>query len=233
MSKTLLNITISVLCLTLFNCKNESGEFNNYKYADQENVIICDNLDTKLYFEALLSFENDIVNKYDPTSKSIRRGYSFFTRDILAGRAGIEEIVSPHSMEVFEALKKDTDLWNKDNTINYNSKLLTCIGNNFKNNNLKTTFNALVSTNSMRPEIFGAPLIKLVKNAHDDRYMAAYVAFDLFYANLFDVDAEKVMQKAENTNIVKPEPSFNPAAKSNPDNLKISNPEKVKELINK
>ncbi|HLV39323.1 hypothetical protein [Xanthomarina sp.] len=223
MSKTLLKLTFFVVSLTLFNCKNESATFNNYKYADQENILVCDNLDTKLYFEALLSFEDDMTDKYDPTNKNLRRGYSFFTREALAGKADYQEIVSPHTMEVFKALKNDTDLWNKDNTINYNSKLLTCIGNNFRNNDLKTTFHALVSTNSMRSEIFGVPLIKFVKNAHEDRYMAAFVAFDLFYANLFDVDPTKVTEK----------PQTNEAAKSNPNNNILNDPEKVKELIKK
>lgn len=200
MSKRLLKLIIIALSVTLFNCKNETTTFNDYKYVDQENILICDNLDTKLYFEALLSFEDDITDKYDPNKKDIRRGYSFFTRDALAGTVNYQEVVSPHTMKVFEVLKKDTDLWNQDNTINYNSKLLTCIGNNFRNNDLKATFQALVSTSSMRSEIFGVPIIKFVKNSHEDRYMAAYVAFDLFYANLFDVDPTKVTEKPEAQN---------------------------------
>ncbi|MCX7550052.1 hypothetical protein [Xanthomarina sp. F2636L] len=200
MSKNLLKLTIIVLCLTLFNCQDESASFNNYKYADQENILVCDNLDTKLYFEALLSFEDDITDKYDPKNKNIRRGYSFFTRDAINGKVNFQEIVSPHTMEIFEALKNDKDLWQTDNSINYQSDLLNCLSKNFKNKDLQATYNALVSTNSMRADIFGAPLIKLVKNAHEDRYMAAYVAFDLYYANLFNVDPALVSEKPKNNN---------------------------------
>ncbi|MCX7547195.1 hypothetical protein OS188_04430 [Xanthomarina sp. F1114] len=204
MNKSLIKLLIVTFSLTLFNCKNETSTFNDYKYADQENILVCNGLDTKLYFEALVSFEDDMTDKYDPSTKNLRRGYSFFTRDALAGKVNFQEIVSPHTMKVFEALKKDTDLWNQDNSINYNSKLLTCIGNNFRNNDLKATFHALVSTNSMRSDIFGPPLVKFVKNSHEDRYMAAFVAFDLFYANLFNVDPTKVKEKEQVSNTNQP-----------------------------
>ena len=55
MSKSQLKLTIIALCLTLFNCKKETASFTNYKYADEENVIVCENVDSKLYMEALLS----------------------------------------------------------------------------------------------------------------------------------------------------------------------------------
>ncbi|MEO8935130.1 MAG: hypothetical protein ABI295_12565 [Xanthomarina sp.] len=198
MSKQLLKFTIILLSLTVFTCKNDSVTFNNYKYIDQENILVCELVNTQLYFEALLSFEDDISNRYDPEHKNIRRGYSAFTRDALNKTLNFQDIVSPHTMEIFEVLKNDTDLWHSNNTLNYNSKLLTCIGDNLKNEGLKTTFKALVSTHSMRPDIFGAPLTTQVKNAHQDRYMAAYVAFDLFYANLFDIDPTKVIENKRN-----------------------------------
>lgn len=199
MSKTLLKLTFMTLSLTLFNCKNETTSFNNYKYANQENVLVCENVDTKLYLEALLSFEEDITSYYDPKTKDLRRSYSFYTRNAIANKTIYQDLVSPHTMEVFEALKNDKDLWNTDNSINYNSELFSCIGNNFKNKDLQTTFKALVSTNSMRPQLFGAPLTKHVKNSHEDRYMAAYVAFDLFYANLFNIDPTTITENSQKT----------------------------------
>jgi hypothetical protein len=219
MSKTHLKLTFIALCLTFFNCNNESAPFNNYKYANEETVLICDNLDTKLYDEALLSFEDDITYKYGANNKDLRRAYSFFTRDAINNKANYQEIVSPHTMEVFEALKKDKNLWNQDNSINYNSEIMTCVGQNFQNEDLQTTFNSLVSINSMRPDIFGAPLVKHVKNAHEDRYMATYVALDLFYSNLFDVDPETITEKTET----------NDTAKSNPNKVLISDEKRVQE----
>jgi hypothetical protein len=219
MRKTLLNLTIIALFLTLFNCKNESSTFINYKYATEENILVCENLDTKLYIEALLSFEDDITDKYEPKNKNLQRSYSFFTRDALAKKADYQAIVSPHTMEVFEALKKDKDLWNKDNSLNYNSDIITCVSKNFKVKDLQTTFNALVSTNSMRSDIFGAPLLKHVKNSHEDRYMATYVALDLFYANLFNVDPTKVIERPKTES----KPATNDTAKSISKKINLNN----------
>jgi len=197
MSKSQLKLTFIALCLIFFNCKKETASFTNYKYADEENVLICENVDSKLYMEALLSFENDITNYYDPKTKDLRRSYSFYTRDALGNKAKYQDLLTPHTMEVFEALKNDSDLWKEDQSINYNSDLITCLGNNFKIHGLQTTFKALVSTNSMRPELFGAPLLKYVKNAHEDRYMAAYVAFDLFYTKLYDIDPTTITEDSQ------------------------------------
>ena len=162
MSKTLLKLPFFLICLTLFNCKNESNTFN--KYEDQENTLVCNHVNTKLYFEALLSFEDDITEKYDPVQKNIRRAHTAFVRDVFHKRANYLDIASPYTIKIFKALKNDKDLWLSDNTINYNSKLLTCIGNHLQNEELKTTYQALISTHSMRPDIFGAPLVPLVKN---------------------------------------------------------------------
>lgn len=198
MSKLQLKLTFIALCLTLFNCKKETASFTNYKYADEENVIVCENVDSKLYMEALLSFEDDITSYYDPKTKDLRRSYSFYTRDALGNKAKYQDILTPHTMEVFEALKNDKDLWT-NNSINYNSDLFTCLGNNFRIPSLQTTFKALVSTNSMRPELFGAPLLKHVKNAHEDKYIATYVAFDLFYAKIFDIDPTTITEDSQKT----------------------------------
>ncbi|GGG58082.1 hypothetical protein [Bizionia arctica] len=209
MNKTLLKLSIITICLTLLNCKKDSESFNNFKYATEENVLVCENLNTKLYLEALLSFEDDITDKYNPSNKDLRRSYSFFTRDAIAGNANYQDIVSPHTMEVFEALKDDQDLWNADNSINYNSDIMTCVSNNFKNKGLQTTFHALISANNMRSDYFRAPLNKHVKNSNQDRYMATYVALDLFYANLFDVDPTQVTEKPKTQNTATSENNAN------------------------
>jgi len=198
MSKTQLKLTFIALCLTFFNCKKETAEFTNYKYANEDSSFLCENLDSKLYLEALLSFEDDITTYYDFNGRDLRRSYSFYTRDALGNKAKYQDILTPHTMEVFEALKKDKDLW-LNNSINYNSDLFTCLGDNFRIPSLQTTFKALVSTNSMRPELFGAPLLKHVKNSHEDRYIATYVAFDLFYAKIFDIDPTTITNDSQKT----------------------------------
>ncbi|MFL0353735.1 hypothetical protein [Xanthomarina sp. GH4-25] len=201
MSKTLVKLTFIALCLTLFNCKNDSATFDDYKYANPGDILICDNLDTKLYVEALLSFENDIASVYGKEQKNLQFAHFFYFSEALANKADYETFVSPHTMKVFEALKKDKNLWNEDNSINYHAEIFTCILNNISVDGLQTTFNALVSTNSMKPELFGEPLKNHIKDAHRDRYMAMYVALDLFYAKLFDVDPTKITERTESNNI--------------------------------
>jgi hypothetical protein len=104
-------------------------------------------------------------------------------------------MVSEHTLKVFEALKQDNDLWNPNNPVsklNYKSKLMDCISKNIKDNDLKTTLNALLTTNSMTPELYGAPLLSKYRLAITDKALASYIAFDLYYAKLFDVDVTQV-----------------------------------------
>ena len=53
-AKSHLILILSVF--TLFNCKQENT-FSEYQYADKEQVIACDNCNSKLFNEALYSFE--------------------------------------------------------------------------------------------------------------------------------------------------------------------------------
>lgn len=195
--KTLLKLTVVVLCLSFYSCKNEpaAATFNDYKYTDTENVLNCTEVDTKLYNEALLSFEDDIVKAYNSRNNDPRVAYTTFFRTHLGNRVNFQDVVSPHTMKVFEALKGQPDLWNSDNSINYNAPIFKCLSSNFKNQSLATTFNALVQTNSMRLDLIGAPLQNEVKNASSDRYLSTYIALDMFYANLFKVDPTKVTEK--------------------------------------
>ena len=53
----------------------------------------------------------------------------------------------------------------------------------------------------MSTRLFGAPLMSNYRDLLKDKYLAAYVAFDLYYAKLFNKDLS-------NTNIEKPEQSY-------------------------
>ena len=80
-----------------------------------------------------------------------------------------------------------------------NSSIIKCISSNIIDKNLKTTFNALISTNSMTPKLFGTPLMTKYRNLINDKYLATYVALDLYYAKLFDVNLADI-------NFNKPQP---------------------------
>ncbi|WP_104734226.1 hypothetical protein [Hanstruepera ponticola] len=207
--KTLLKLTVLVLCLSFYGCKNEpsAATFDDYKYADSENVLNCNDIDTKLYNEALLSFENDILKAFNSRNNDLRVAYTTFFRTLQGNRVQFQDVASPHSMKVFEALKGQPDLWNDDNSINYRADIFNCLSSNFKNQSLATTFNALVQTNSMRLDLIAAPLQKVIKNANSDRYLAAYIALDMYYANLFNVDPTKVIEKPETDEAIQTTPS--------------------------
>ena len=197
--KTHLNILALLFVFTLLSCKKENS-LSEYKYADKAIVLTCDNLNSKLYHEALYTFENDLLTFYGEKKEntSLIQAYSQFIRGAVSSRINYRDMVSPHTLTVFEALKKEDDLWLLNDTkshLNYDSKIISCISNNIIDAGLKTTFNALLTTNSMSPKLFGAPLMSNYRTVINDKYLATYIAFDLFYAKLFDVDFTEV--KAE------------------------------------
>lgn len=190
------NFIAFLLVLTLVSCKKENT-FTDYKYADKPVVLNCENFDSKLYHEALYAFEQDILDFYSKRNpkNSLIQAYNLFIREAVSGRATYENIISKHTVQVFEALKSESNLWSMDtnaNHLNYNNSFVNCISNNMHDKDLKATFNALVSTNSMNSKLFGAPLMSNYRSVLQDKYLAAYIAFDLYYAKLFDIDFTKI-----------------------------------------
>jgi hypothetical protein len=193
---TKLTLFSFLLLLFIFSCKKENT-FTDYKFSDKPETITCEGLNNALFKEALYSLEDDLLNFYQKTNPktSLTQAYSQFLRLSIYGRLKHEDIISEHTLSVFKALKNESDLWDTNNTksyLNYNSAIIQCISNNIKDEALKTTFNALLSTNSMSPKLFGSPLINKYRNALNDKYLATYMALDLFYAKLFDIDFTKI-----------------------------------------
>jgi hypothetical protein len=193
---TKVSIITFLFTLILFNCKNDTA-LSEYKYSDKPIVLNCNNLNSKLYNEALYSFENDILNYYGgiSTKKSLLRAYSQFIRYAVYDRVNYSELMSEHSLKVFEALKNDKTLWDVNNSkshLNYSSPLFKCIAENITDQDLQKTLNALLTTNSMSPKLFGAPLLTRYKGAETDKALASYIAFDLYYSKFFDIDLSKV-----------------------------------------
>ncbi|WP_418603221.1 hypothetical protein [Hwangdonia sp.] len=197
-----------VIALTfgLMSCKNENT-LQEYKFADKGLVLSCKNVNSKLYSEALFAFEDDILKYYGKNNPnaSLVQAYGQFIRNAIYGRLKYEDIVSPHTVKVFETLKNENDLWDANNPesyLNYNGALVKCIAINMQNPDLRATFNSLLKVNSMSPKPFGAPLMSNYRHALSDKYLAAYIAFDLYYAKLFNKDfssanAEKPVQKVD------------------------------------
>ena len=189
-------LLVITLTIGLLSCKKENT-FTDYKYADKPATISCEGINSKLYKEALYTFEDDILNYYKKAkpNTSLVQAYSQLIRNAVYGRIKFEEIISAHTVAVFQALKKEDHLWDANSSIshlNYNSIVIDCISKNIQDKSLNTTFNALVSTNSMSPKLFGAPLMSKFTRTSNDKYLATYIALDLYYAKLFDVDLSKI-----------------------------------------
>lgn len=187
-----INLFAFLLIITLFNCKN-GPTFNDFQYADKPETITCSNIDANLYKEALYAFENDILNFYgkDKPNTTLTQAYYQFLRDANAKRVKYAEIASEHTLKIFEALKGEANLWDAENPnshLNYHGSLMNCVTTNIHDEQLKTTLNALISTGSMSPKLFGAPLMTKYRGILSDKYLATYMAFDLFYANLFNLN---------------------------------------------
>ncbi|MDG1729870.1 MAG: hypothetical protein P8K68_08060 [Algibacter sp.] len=212
-----------LLVATLLSCKKENT-FSNYKYADKPQAFTCEGINSKLYNEALYSFEDDILNYYKKGNENYRLdlAYSQAIRNSVFGRLKMEEIVSKHTVEIFEALKKQNNLWAispSKTQLNYNNVLTGCISSNIKDNALKTTFDALISTNSMSPKLFGPALVTKYRNTLNDKNLALYVALDLYYAKMFNIDFSKVnLDKPEQKvdfNVLPPKTEVDPHAGHN------------------
>ncbi|GAA3575282.1 hypothetical protein [Snuella lapsa] len=204
---TKIKFIAALLIFTLFNCKQKTT-LSEYKYADKNTVLNCEDAKSKLYNEALFSFENDILNFYGKNNnkQSLTTAYAQFIRNTQYNRVKFNELVSEHSLEIFNVLKEDTSLWQVGNTqsnLNYYSPLFKCIASNIENKDLKTTLNALLDTHSMSQKLFAPPLQSNYRFAIKDKYLAAYIAFDLFYAKLFDVDLTVVKTQSQSVDFNK------------------------------
>lgn len=194
---------VITLVISLVSCKKETP-FTDYKYADKPETITCDNLDAKLLKEALYTFEDDIVNHYDAQTKNLSRAYNRLLNETLSNRLKYDDVISAHTANVFEAMKNNASLWNQGNAksnLNYNSEILKCIVSNIKDNRLKSTFNALISTNSMSPALTGDAIKGAVGRLLNDKYLATYVALEFYYAKLFDVDFTTINFEEPQTNV--------------------------------
>ncbi|KJD34395.1 hypothetical protein PK35_00905 [Tamlana nanhaiensis] len=188
-------ITIT-LCLS---CKQKSqATLTQYKYADKNPTISCNIETDDLFKEALYSFENDIINAYDKNGLNKLRAYRTFITYSMTNRVQFDKIISKQTKAVFDVLKTHTNLWD-GNHLNYNHNLLSCLTQKMMDKNLKTTFKALVSTNSMSQQIF-TPALQSNTSYSNDPYLQTFIALDYFYAKLFQVDFNSVDFEANETN---------------------------------
>lgn len=200
-----IKLLLVLLIFNLTSCKKENStpSFTDYQFSDQPQTVNCPNADNKLLNEAVYAFENDIVNYYDAKNKTVIRGYNGFLRQAISSKkVAIEEFVSEHSVNIAKALK-DSGIFNNKG-LDYNLDIIKCIAENMNTGDLKTTFNALLTTNSMSKTLYGPALGGKASDISKDKYLGLYVALEYYYAEINKTDFSKVDFKNRETKTVEP-----------------------------
>lgn len=203
--KTTFKLLALVILVTISSCDN--AKKIEYKYAESPKLLACDFPDGDLYKEAIYSFENDIINAYDMQNKNATKAYSNFINFSLRRSLDVKNIASERSLKIAKALKKDSNLWatnNDVNTLNKSHSLIDCIANNIKDKDIKATYNALLSTNSLKPNLILPLLSSSVRSIQADGSVKSYVALELFYAQLLNVELEELKISNPQPEPVKP-----------------------------
>jgi len=212
----------TLLIATVFLITGCNEDKFEYRYADKEDTIKCNNgsVNTQLLKEAYYSFEEDLKQYFSKNTANPAQGYNMLIAMTTSGKGPEPTNTSAHVRSVMAALKKEKDLWVNDNgtyRLNYNSDTVTCLGENIQDEELRTTFDALVSTNSMNSKIFASPLRTKIRNIQTDKFLATFIALDLFYAKLYDVDFSTIPVPndgaIQNSEMPKTPPSSTPKSK--------------------
>lgn len=214
-----------LILVTLYNCNNAASI--DYKFSENAKALACEFPNSALLEEAIHSFENDILNHYDAKNKKASKAYASFINFNNRSNFNVKEVASAHSLKIAHAIKGEINLWANTNgtiTLDRSGSMVNCISKNIKDPAIKTTFNALLATNSLRPKVILPPLASVARKMEQDGSLKAFLAFEFFYSKLLDVKLEdlKNPNPKEPTQPVKPSvkgvdlnktPSLNPAKK--------------------
>ena len=183
---------ILLVALLIISCKKEDTILK-YKYSNELNMISChdspENQD--LINEAMHSFENDLLNAFDPEARFTSRAYSTFLIQLNNNSFKIEEIASNHSLQISKKLKK-LNFYNNTNQFDYNSDFSECLFSNIKNESYKTTFISLKKANSLDDKILLPTFQNYYRFLTTDKNLAAIIAFNYYYNDLMILSNEDI-----------------------------------------
>jgi hypothetical protein len=189
------NLTIGCFFVLIVSACNEPLA---YKYDDKPMQVSCSGANEKLLNEALYSFFDDITVYYrtksnDPSEggMSTYEAYANYVYSGALGDADYKNIVSEHSKNVMNELRKETQLWDKKpamSNLNYNSEFVNCLIENFKDKDMATTIQALNTANSLTPKLMADRFRLTIKAALEDPNYGMYIALDTYYQYLFDLE---------------------------------------------
>lgn len=205
-----------VICLTLINCKEPQPEIT-FEYSDQPVVINCDINNSELFNEAFYNFEHILIENYPNKNPNLSSAYRQFLIESTNKAVNYNNISNQHSLDVFEALKNIEGLWiteNNELSPNYKHEIFSCIGDNIKDKDIRDTYNALLSTNSMSIRMLKDVFISNSAKFNREKYLATFVALELYYSKLSNVD---LSLKQETPSDLKPNTATDPHAGHNHD----------------
>lgn len=189
------NLIICCIFIAITSACTESLE---YKYADKPIQVTCPGANEKLLNEALYSFFDDVTVYYrsksnDPSDSgmSTYEAYANFVYGGALGEVDYKTMVSQHTRDVMKALKKEKQLWDRKpamSNLNYKSEFVNCTINNIKDEDIRTSIQALITANSMTPKLLADRFRMLIKPALDDPNFGMYIALDTYYQYLFDLE---------------------------------------------
>ena len=167
-----------------------------YKYQNEEQIIECSQIDSKLIHEALYSFKNDISKYYlkeiqDKDYLNFTHSYNQYIYTGAMGDVNFKEITSPHTLLVVNELKKDKDLFikvNGENTLNYQSEFVKCLINNIKHEEIKNKIINLIDVDYLSPEIMAENYRRTSMDTHIDPNYLMFVVLDTYYLRLLDIE---------------------------------------------
>ncbi|WP_299252246.1 hypothetical protein [uncultured Lacinutrix sp.] len=185
---------LALLIFVTFSSCNNSKTID-YKYSESPKVLACDFPNGDLLQEAVYAFENDIINSYDMQYRNAAKSYSKLISTRLRGQLKLTDIASEHSLKIAKALKEDSSLWVTNNgvtSLNTSHPVVDCIANNIKDKGIKTTYNALLSTNSLKPNLILPLLSGSTRFIQADGSLKTYVALEFFYSQLLNTTVEEL-----------------------------------------
>ncbi len=186
--------TLVYLCFVIFITSCETGKKSaplEYIYAEKKQVINCENQNNALLNEALYSFENDIIKKYDRDAQRVAYAYANFIMPGITGTVDFKRLASDHSQKILQKLIEEEiiipNVGTKSN-LNYTHPAVSCIIDASEDTAIKQTLESLIKVGGMDPSLFDTRLVNKGPDLYTQRNLALYVALDAYYQNLADVD---------------------------------------------
>ena len=197
-----ISIILLTLTISISSCKQEPKL--DYKYADQENFFLCSEADMDLLKEATYAFEDFILKNYDYSQNSdIKLAYRNFLTNARHDLIPMAERLDPYEISIIKALKNEGHLWtiSEHPKLNYKAAITSCISNTIQNDQFKNIFAALASSSTLKSTTVAPLILADLDLATKDKSIATYIALDMFYAKLINLDY--TLSKDELSNVVK------------------------------